>query len=439
MLKRVKRRLVIYNAAVLAVVFLFFFGGTWLMMQQGFIAQSERFLMQLTPTGQNPGQGSGQPDMPVMRDLPDVPDSPGAPRMPDERDERIAFHFSDKGEILSITSNRELTADERDDLQTHAWEVTDKRGTFHTTSGWYRYFVRPGDSGGKVVALIDINREKAVFSTLLNAYLVIGLAGLVLIVLSSLFLTTRALVPIKQAWDKQVQFVGDASHELRTPLTVISTNLDVVTESREETVESQMHWLSNIRRAYRRMDSLVSDLLFLAQADAGRPMTERRIFSLSKAALETAQQFDAFILQRHMKLDRHIPDDLLFQGDDMRIRQLIALLLDNAIKYTPDTGRISLLVSTDPHFAMIRVTDIGVGIPKEEQKLIFERFYRVDKARSRDIGGNGMGLSIASCIVKEHGGAISVDSRPGKGSTFTVTLPIRSPLRRFRRARRDIS
>ncbi len=468
MLKKVKRRLVIYNAAVLAVVFLFFFGGTWVMMQQGFIAQSERFLMQLALTGQTAGQGSMLPGNSDGADRTALPDSsgplgvsdpsalsgsPSGPRMPDERDQRISIQFDANGGLLRFNSSRELTAAQQTELQTYAWKAEAKRGTLHIASDWYRYVVRPDDSGGKVVALIDINREKAVFSTLLNAYLVIGLAGLVLILLSSLFLTTRALVPIKQAWEKQVQFVGDASHELRTPLTVISTNLDVVTESREETVESQMHWLSNIRRAYRRMDSLVSDLLFLAQADSGRPMTERLPFSLSTAASETMQQFDAVILKRHLEFERHIPDGLQYLGDDARIRQLISLLLDNAIKYTPDSGKICLSILCESHFPdkefhmrkdfqtrvrygpyAIRIADTGVGIPKVEQKRIFERFYRVDKARSRETGGNGLGLSIAVSIARDHGGTIRVDSAPGKGSTFTVTFPARAIPRRFRRA-----
>jgi two-component system, OmpR family, sensor histidine kinase CiaH len=473
MLKKVKRRLVIYNAAVLAVIFLFFFGGTWVMMQQGFNAQSERFLMQIALAGQKDGPGSGLQGNPAAPDRfgsldPLVtagstgtagtsgsaasPDLPGGPRIPDEKDQRVSFQFDSDGKLLLVTSNHELTAAEQTELQAFAWKTEAKRGTFHVASGWFRYFVRSDDSGGKVVALVDINREKAVFSTLMNAYLVIGLAGLVLILLSSLFLTTRALVPIKEAWDKQVQFVGDASHELRTPLTVISTNLDVVTESREETVDSQMHWLSNIRRAYRRMDSLVSDLLFLAQADSGKPMTERRPFSLSRAATETAQQFDAVVLKRQMAFERNIPDDLHYLGDDARIRQLIAILLDNAIKYTADSGKISLSISCEPYHpdkesrkntrfgaCTLRVEDTGVGIPKEEQKRIFERFYRVDKARSRETGGNGMGLSIAACIAKEHGGSIGVESTPGRGSTFTVSLPARSAPRRFRRAQRAVS
>lgn len=432
------------------------------MMQQGFNAQSERFLRQLVQNGQfvQTGQDAGQgPAMQVNPAVPDrtgspdpfdftgLSDAPGGPRIPDDRDHRVSFQFDSKGELLLFTSNREITAAEQTELQTFAWRTKENRGTLHIASGWYRYFVRPDDSGGKVVALVDINREKAVFSTLLSAYLVIGLAGLVLIILSSLFLTTRALVPIKLAWDKQVQFVGDASHELRTPLTVISTNLDVVTESQEETVESQMHWLSNIRRAYRRMDSLVSDLLFLAQADSGRPMTERLQFSLSNAASEAAQQFDAVVLKRQMTLERHLPDGVQYLGDDARIRQLIAIVLDNAIKYTADGGKICLSIASEPHSpgksprarthfgaCVIRISDTGVGIPKEEQKRIFERFYRVDKARSRETGGNGMGLSIAVCIAREHGGSVSVESTPGKGSTFTVSLPARSTRRRFKRA-----
>jgi len=425
MINQVKRRLVIYNAVVLAVVFLFFFGGTWLMLQRGFLLQSERFLMQLAISGQKeiPPVPAQEPGLPLP-----IADSNRAPGpMPEARDERAMFHFSEKGELLQFTTSREMTETLQGELLALAKSIPndDPRGTIRASAGWYRYFSRFDENGGKTIAFVDISREKAVFSTLLQVYLVIGAAGLVLVVLSSLFLTNQALIPIRQAWEKQVRFVGDASHELRTPLTVISTNLDVISENRKETVESQLHWLSNIRRAYRRMDSLVSDLLFLAQADAERPMTEQRAFSLSNAAIESALQFEAAALQRSMNLERQIQDDIRMVGDDRRIRQLIAILLDNAFKYTPDKGTVSMMISADPSFAVIRVSDNGIGIPHKDRKRIFERFYRVDQARSRETGGNGMGLSIASCIVQEHRGSINVENNSCAGSIFSVTLPLR--------------
>ncbi len=431
MLNRVKRRLVIYNAAVLVVVFLFFFGGTWLLMKSGFTMQSNRVLGQLALAGLSefPNPGTSGPIMPEILD--DNTRFPAPPQQgwQDMRDERAAFHYNATGELLRITSDRTMADDLRTELQRRAQSLpsTETHGTYHASTGWYRYFARPDTNGGRVVAFVDINREKAVFSSLLQVYLVIGVAGLVLILMSSLFLTNRALIPIRQAWERQVRFVGDASHELRTPLTVISTNLDVIAENREESVESQMHWLANVRRAYRRMDSLVSDLLFLAQVDAGRPMTEQRPFSLSKAAAETAQQFEATALRRGMTLKQDIPDEIQLTGDDMRIRQLIAILLDNAFKYTQDKGTVSIQASADPHAVFLRISDTGIGIPQVDRKRIFERFYRVDKARTRENGGNGMGLSIASCIVREHGGSISVESEAGIGSNFTVTLPVRKP------------
>jgi signal transduction histidine kinase len=250
-----------------------------------------------------------------------------------------------------------------------------------------------------------------------------GLAGLCVVFVSSLFLADRALIPIKKSWDRQKSFVADASHELRSPLAVIETNLELVLDNGDETVESQMKWLENIQTENRRMSKLVSDLLFLARADSDQQMFEKRFFPLNEALMEAVISMQPLANKKNITLQSHINPVQEYFGDEARIKQLAVILIDNAIKYTQPDGYVQVDLNQHDNYFEIIVADNGEGMAKEHLDKIFERFYRVDKARSREGGGTGLGLSIADWIVNGHRGSIAVSSTPGKGSTFKVTLP----------------
>ncbi|MGE5619187.1 MAG: sensor histidine kinase [Sphingomonadaceae bacterium] len=228
------------------------------------------------------------------------------------------------------------------------------------------------------------------------------------------------LASLDEAYRAQQRFVADASHELRAPLTAIQGNLELLERAPQMSEVERAETLSSLRREAGRMGRLVADLLVLARADAGQPLRRERV-ELDRLLLAVFQE--TRVLAGGRKLSIRDLDQLLVLGDPDRLKQLLLILVDNAIKYTPEGGEIQLALRREPGAAVVSVSDTGIGISTEDLPHIFERFYRADKARSRDLGGTGLGLSIARWIAESHGGHISVESEAGRGSVFTVRLP----------------
>jgi two-component system OmpR family sensor kinase len=225
----------------------------------------------------------------------------------------------------------------------------------------------------------------------------------------------------------QKRFIADVSHELRTPLTIIQGNLDVVCRDAVPDPEARLEMLSDTSAEVARMSRLVADLLLLARTDAGVRL-ETRPVELDTLLLEVYRQVRH--VSRHVEVRLGHEDQAVVMGDADRLRQLLLNLVDNAVKYTPAGGRVTLSLYHDSDWVRIVVADTGLGIPAEDLQegpsglpLIFERFYRVDPARSGAGRGTGLGLSIAQWIAQAHGGKITVESQVGKGSTFTTWLP----------------
>ncbi|MBB4685472.1 sensor histidine kinase [Amycolatopsis jiangsuensis] len=219
------------------------------------------------------------------------------------------------------------------------------------------------------------------------------------------------------------RFVADASHELRTPLTSIRGYADLFQyAAANEPAEREAH-LSKIRAETARMSVLVDDLLLLARLDSHDAEHPVRPEQMNVTELATAAA-DAFRAGRpHHPLTTRLPDDaVVLQADPMRVRQVMDNLLANAAVHTPDGTPVELSLSIEGGEAVVRVTDAGPGITPEDQQRIFDRFYRVDNSRTRAAGGTGLGLSVVHSLVVEHGGAVSVESQPGR-TTFTVRLP----------------
>ena len=226
---------------------------------------------------------------------------------------------------------------------------------------------------------------------------------------------------IEELFRVQQRFVADVSHELRSPLTTIRGNLDLLKRGATEDVTARQESLNAIDSESARMQRLVQDLLLLAQADAG--------VSIQKQSIE----LDSLLLDvyRHAKLSANGVkvslgswDQAQVLGDADRLKQLFINLIDNAVKYTPNGGEVTVSLERDTDWARISIADTGVGIPEQDLPKIFDRFYRVDKARSREKGGTGLGLAICKWIVDVHGGTINVASQVGKGTIFTVQLPV---------------
>jgi heavy metal sensor kinase len=224
---------------------------------------------------------------------------------------------------------------------------------------------------------------------------------------------------LDRVFQSQRYFVDDASHELRGPLTVIRGNMDLLKRKLGE--EERRESLNAMERESIRMSKIVDDLLLLAEVESGQ-LEQKQKVSLKEIVLGEMERAKALAIERKIIVEHK--EDLAVRGDAQRLRQLLANLVDNAIKYTPDHGTITLSLFRDNSWARMEVTDTGIGISPDHIPHIFDRFYRVDKARSRASGGTGLGLAIVKGIAEQHGGKVTVTSKPSKGSTFTVWLKL---------------
>lgn len=227
---------------------------------------------------------------------------------------------------------------------------------------------------------------------------------------------------LEQAYEAQQRFVADASHELRAPLTAIQANIELLERRDDMPSAERQQAISEVSRESRRLVRLVADLLALARADAGVPLRRDGV-ELDRVALDAVA--DARHLGRGQRIEIGTLEPTQIEGDLDRLKQLLIILLDHAVKYTSSTGTITVGLRRAGAKAEITVQDTGGGIPPEDLPRVFDRFYRADRRRARDPGGTGLGLPIARWIAEQHGGYIELASAPGQGTTATVRLPVR--------------
>jgi two-component system, OmpR family, sensor kinase len=257
----------------------------------------------------------------------------------------------------------------------------------------------------------------------LDARLEIGDAAAELTTLASSF--NELLARIDQSFEGMRRFVADASHELRTPVAVIRGEADVALANNRSAAEYRES-LAIILDESRRLSVLVDDLLNLARADASRVTLRTQPFYWNDLLSECCRSMQSLAAARRIDLAyraAHDAPDVPFDGDEELLRRMTLNLLDNAIRYTPPGGRVSAELEGRADGVLLRISDTGIGIPPEAAPHVFERFFRADKARSRENGGFGLGLAIVKWIAESHRGAVALASQPGAGSVFTVTLP----------------
>lgn len=277
--------------------------------------------------------------------------------------------------------------------------------------------------GETQIAFSDLSWERASLWRLVFNSLLIGAGALVVFFLISLFLSHLALRPVERAWTQQRQFVADASHELKTPLTVILANTGIIEGHAQDTVASQDKWIRYIREEAQRMKGLVEDMLFLAKYDDARRPAKAQECNFSDLVTGCVLRFESVAFEAGIQLDSQIQPKLGLSGDPDCLERLVMILLDNAVKYAGEQGRVQLELQRRQDRAVLAVRNTGKPIPPEHLEHLFQRFYRVDGSRSRKEGGYGLGLAIAQTIVQSHRGQIEVKSDEKNGTCFTVTLP----------------
>ena len=289
-----------------------------------------------------------------------------------------------------------------------------------------RVYTEPVWADGEIVGVIQAAQGQSMHEAELRLVQIASLAGIALGALisipSGMFLARRAMRPISVAFDRQRAFVADASHELRTPLTVIRANAELVKRlpAPPAKVQSEMDYILSEVDC---MARLVDDLLLLARLDDSSLLLEREEHELDEILKSVLDPMQAFVAEKKLTLTFHQLDrPAVACIDPVRIRQVLRILIDNAVKYTSSGGAIQVNLEHHPGRVTVKVSDTGIGIAAEDQVNVFERFYRADADRSRESGGSGLGLTIARALVVAHGGSIGIDSRVGHGTTIWFSV-----------------
>ena len=327
-----------------------------------------------------------------------------------------AAELSGEGELLYFGDFRDQTPRDPGEFQ-ETLDTIASRDPGGGKLGGLRYYKAARGSGSFVV-LADSSQgfERDVARRLTLIPVIVSIPLLLVLLLVSVLLSRFALSPAVEAFQKQKRFIADAGHELKTPLSTITVNAAVL-----ESELGPNKYMDCIQTEAHRMDGLVRQLLAITCMEDPVPLPQKVRFSLSEAVYQATLPFESLAFERNIRYDADIQEGCQFFGDPERVRQVAAILLDNAFKYTYQGGQVSVLLRREGRRSVIEVYNTGLGISKEDMPHIFERFYRCDKARPGN-GSYGLGLAIAKAAVESCGGSISAESEYGQWARFRVTL-----------------
>jgi len=279
------------------------------------------------------------------------------------------------------------------------------------------------DEVAYVQLMINTDAEETIINNFQKLIIIFSIVFIVLSISASYILSKKMMQPIILSWKKQAEFVENASHELRTPLTIIQNKLELLLTSPQEKIANKFENIALSLSETRRLSKLTSDLLTLARADSAETQLVKQTIHVDTFVKNVCAPYIEIAESQDKHLWLQLNCDMKMVADEVRLHQLLVILLDNALKYTGENDSIGVKTYEEDHKIVFEVSDTGIGIKEENMKYIFDRFYREDKARSRETGGVGLGLSIAHWIVKQHEGTIKASQNKNKGTTFKVKLP----------------
>ena len=318
-----------------------------------------------------------------------------------------------KGEILEI-KNDSPTVYASDDLAQMAKDIIKDGKSTGTKDNLT--FLKTDKNGYVLVVFMDNTVVNESAMTLFRYTLIFGSAALVLFFFLSVFLARKIVAPLEESYQKQKQFISDAGHELKTPVSVVSANAELLSRALGDN-----QWLQNIQYENERMGLLVGQLLDLARTENVTPQME--YIDFSRLVAGEMLPFESVAFEKGLVLNSNITNGITVEGNSTQLKQLISILLDNAIRHSKPDGEVRLTLTKDHSIAEISVINMGEEIPAEHRERIFERFYRVDTARNGEDKHYGLGLAIAKAIVDAHHGHIEVRCYNGLVE-FRVSLPI---------------
>ncbi len=316
------------------------------------------------------------------------------------------------GKFIASLNNESLSSDT---AQTYIDAILDNDAASGMLNSYQ--FCTLGKDNGTLMVFTDKSAELEMLASLKRTTYAIGIVCFIVLAIIAYFLSSKSIEPVKAAFDKQKQFISDASHELKTPLTVISANADVLSDEIGEN-----KWLTYIKSQAERMNVLVNDLLSLTRLENKAAGFVCGNFELSKAVENTTLPFEcrAFEENRHLEID--IQSGLTLNGSEKHIKQMTAIFIDNALKYSNDGGTVKVTLTEVGDKKLLSVFNTGSGVKESEKEMIFERFYRSDDSRCRATGGYGLGLAIAKSIIDKHRFKLTVDNHEGESICFNIRM-----------------
>ena len=283
----------------------------------------------------------------------------------------------------------------------------------------YRYG-RTLCGGETMLVFLNCQRELATFRSFLYASVGISAAGVLAVFLLLLVFSGRIVRPIAESYEKQKRFITDAGHELKTPITIIRADADVLASE----LEGENEWISDIRRQTDRLAELTGDLVYLSKMEEEHPALPMQSFSFSELVDETAQSFQSLAFSKGRRFSASVAPDLHVNGDEKALAKLVSILLDNAMKYSPEDGTVALRLDQSGRNARLVVKNSTPPMEKGNAERLFERFAREDRSRNSQSGGFGLGLAIAKAVTEAHKGTIRAESEDGLSLTVTAELPL---------------
>lgn len=452
----IRWRLTLWNTAALAVLLIAIGSLVYALLRHAMYEQLDRVLQAQFQELEQDDRMVAEPEARLRHWIDEFYDHVGV----------YSVVYDAEGELLAHTE--QLAAQSIPRLPADAGGLSEFASQEVPLIGWQRIMTRPFEAGGRrflvmlMVPLDETNLELRQVATILWGVLPLSLllAGAV-----GYLLARKALAPVEQIrrateeitaerLDRRLdvpnphdelgrlgqtinamisglersfaeirRFTADASHELRTPIAVIRTEAEVAM-TKPPNAEEYRSLAGSILEECEHLTKLTDQLLTLSREDAGITLHESERLDLAALATDAANVMRPLAEAKRQRLSIAATDGARVAGEAARLRQVVYNLLDNAIKYTPEGGQIVVSLRKQDHQAVLQVSDTGIGIAPEHLPHVLERFYRVDKARSREEGGTGLGLSIVESITAAHGGRVQIASQPGAGTTCTVFLPL---------------
>lgn len=340
------------------------------------------------------------------------------------------------GEIFVIDSALELPINIYEKAAYDAW-TNNNRKTVRFENRIWRYKIIPviteiikdnkisEDNSGETyqIRFLDITESVESLNTLRNTLVLTGIALLSAFFFMSAYFSSRAVKPMQLVWDNQQRFLGDVSHELKTPLSIIIANIGVLYENKQETINSQLKWLGYISTGAERMSGLIQSMLMLSKLETENTFLVKSPVNISKILIEAVNSFEAGASDKNININRQITKDISVNTYSVLIEQIIHILIDNAVRYTPLGGVIDIALYREKTAFILSIQNSGLGISEDDLPKIFDRFFRSSMSRTSKGDSYGLGLSIAKTSIDKIGGKIEVQSIENQKTTFTVKIP----------------